>query len=65
MLTIEPGIYFIDSLLHELRAGPAGADVNWDRVERCRRFGGIRIEDNVVVTDGGADNLTRAVFGES
>lgn len=65
VLTIEPGIYFVDSLLHELRAGPAGADVNWDRVERFRRFGGIRIEDNVVVTAGGADNLTRAVFGES
>ena len=62
VLTIEPGIYFIDSQLNKLRNSPAGANVNWDQVERFRKFGGIRIEDNVVVTADGADNLTRAAF---
>lgn len=61
-LTIEPGIYFIDSLLTELRASPQGADVNWSRVDALRPFGGIRIEDNLVVEAGGSENLTRDAF---
>lgn len=62
-LTIEPGIYFIDSLLEELHAQDAGADVNWNRVAELHSFGGIRIEDNLLVTDGGSENLTRLAFG--
>lgn len=60
--TIEPGLYFIPMLLDELRDGPAGSDVNWDRVEHFAPFGGIRIEDNVVVTGDGVRNLTREAF---
>ncbi len=62
VLTIEPGIYFIDSLLEKLRAGDAGADVDWGQIESLKRFGGIRIEDNVVVRADGPENLTRAAF---
>jgi len=62
VLTIEPGIYFIDTLLQRLQSSPAGADVNWDRVRRFSKFGGIRIEDNVVVTDARPKNLTREAF---
>lgn len=61
-LTIEPGIYFIDSLLAALRQREASADVNWDRVADLSVFGGIRIEDNLLVTDSGSENLTRAAF---
>ncbi|MGI9330864.1 MAG: Xaa-Pro dipeptidase [Gammaproteobacteria bacterium] len=61
-LTIEPGLYFIESLLQELRDEPAGAEVNWDRVETLMPLGGIRIEDNVRVTANGAENLTRDAF---
>jgi Xaa-Pro dipeptidase len=61
-LTIEPGLYFIESLLQELRADPAGAEVNWDRVEALLPLGGIRIEDNLLVTADGAENLTRDAF---
>ena len=64
VLTIEPGIYFIDSLLNKLRSEPAGKDVNWDKLERLHKFGGIRIEDNVVVTKAGGLNMTRAAFAE-
>lgn len=63
VVTIEPGVYFIGSLLARLRAGPASGAVNWDRVERLRKFGGIRIEDDVLVTDSGAENLTRPLLG--
>jgi len=62
VLTIEPGIYFIESLLAKLRTDAAGKDVDWDKVDRLMKFGGIRIEDNVVVRDGEPENLTRAAF---
>ena len=62
VVTIEPGLYFIDMLLDELRANPAAKDVDWARVDAFRPYGGIRIEDDVVCTDGAPENLTRAAF---
>ena len=60
--TIEPGLYFIDMLLAELRQKPAAKDVAWDKVDAFRKYGGIRIEDDVVCTDGDPENLTRDAF---
>ncbi len=60
--TIEPGLYFIDMLLAELKQKPAAKDVAWDKVDAFRRYGGIRIEDDVVCTDGDPENLTRDAF---
>jgi len=62
VLTIEPGIYFIDMLLAELKHKPAAKDVVWDKVDAFRRYGGIRIEDDVVCTAGTPENLTRDAF---
>jgi len=62
VMTIEPGIYFIDMLLAELKNRPQASDVNWDKVDRFRQYGGIRIEDDVACTDGAAENLTRDAF---
>ena len=62
VVTVEPGLYFIDSLLQRLRAGPHGARVDWKLVDALRPCGGIRIEDNVVVRADGAENLTRTAF---
>jgi len=62
VVTVEPGLYFIDSLLARLRAGAHSAQVDWLLVEKLRRYGGIRIEDNVAVTAAGGENLTRAAF---
>jgi Xaa-Pro dipeptidase len=62
VLTIEPGLYFIGPLLADLQQRPEGKDVDWARVDQFRRFGGIRIEDNVCVTEGEPENLTRAAF---
>ena len=62
VFTVEPGLYFIPMLLDALRESEAGADVNWNKVDALRPCGGIRIEDNVVVTSDGADNLTRPAF---
>jgi len=60
--TIEPGLYFIDMLIAELKNKPQARDVNWDKVDAFRRYGGIRIEDDVVCTDGEPENLTRDAF---
>ena len=57
--TIEPGIYFIDSLLQPLR-GRAGID--WKLVDALALLGGVRIEDDLVVTATGTRNLTREVL---
>ncbi|MBP1473889.1 Xaa-Pro dipeptidase [Frateuria sp. MAH-13] len=62
VVTIEPGLYFIDMLLDELRANPAAKDVDWARVDAFRPYGGIRIEDDVVCSDGAPENLTRDAF---
>ena len=59
VFTIEPGIYFIDMLLQELENSPHRNAVNWARVEHYKKFGGIRIEDNVWVSEHGTINLTR------
>jgi len=64
VLTIEPGLYFIDSLLERWRREGDPAMVNWDRVTALAPCGGIRIEDNVLVTETGCENLTRRAFAE-
>ncbi|MGY0620501.1 Xaa-Pro dipeptidase [Lysobacter sp. A378] len=62
VMTIEPGIYFVDMLLDEVKKGPQAKSVNWDKVAAFRPYGGIRIEDDVVCTDGDPINLTREDF---
>jgi len=64
-VTIEPGLYFIDMLLEELRAKGLGDAVDWDRVAAFRPYGGIRIEDDVVCTEGAPLNLTREAFADA
>jgi Xaa-Pro dipeptidase len=64
VLTIEPGFYFIDSLLENWKEQGDASAVNWDVVQKLAPFGGIRIEVNVAVTDSGSNNLTRTAFAE-
>jgi Xaa-Pro dipeptidase len=61
-VTIEPGLYFIPTLLQALRAGPHAAAINWPAIEALLPCGGIRIEDDVVCTEGAPHNLTREAF---
>ena len=62
VVTIEPGLYFIDMLLDEARDSAHGRHINWRRVEEFRPYGGIRVEDNVACTAGESENLTRNAF---
>lgn len=62
VLTIEPGLYFIEPLLRQWREHGDGGAIAWDKVEALAPYGGIRIEDNMVVTDAAPRNLTREAF---
>jgi Xaa-Pro dipeptidase len=59
VFTIEPGLYFIDSLLANLASSEHAKAVNWQKVDDFRKFGGIRIEDNIIVHTGHNENMTR------
>lgn len=65
VITIEPGIYFIKSLLDELRATEDRIHINWELISKLASYGGIRIEDDIVVLDEGFENLTRNAFNEA
>ncbi len=62
VVTIEPGIYFIDSLLLKLRASEHTNQIDWKQIEHLRQFGGVRIEDDVHCTDAAPENMTRDAF---
>ncbi|GKW18002.1 Xaa-Pro dipeptidase [Pectobacterium carotovorum subsp. carotovorum] len=59
VMTIEPGIYFIESLLASWREGELSQHVDWQKIEALKPFGGIRIEDNIVIHEGRVENMTR------
>ena len=59
VLTIEPGLYIIDSLLDGLKQDNRQSQINWKMVDQLRPFGGIRIEDNVIVHIDRNENITR------
>ena len=62
VMTVEPGIYFIPALLQDPTLRERHRDaVRWDRVDGLMDFGGIRIEDDVLVTAGDPEILTAAI----
>ncbi len=62
VVTIEPGIYFIDLLLGQAQRNGLGRYIDWTLVERLKPCGGVRIEDDVACTPGAPENLTRDAF---
>lgn len=62
VVTVEPGLYFIPALLNDPARRTRFRDcVNWPLVEQHLHLGGVRIEDNIVVTAGEPENLTAAI----
>ena len=62
VVTIEPGLYFIPTLLKKLKDTKHARHVDWDVVEHFLPFGGVRIEDEVHCTEGASENITRDAF---
>lgn len=62
LMTVEPGVYFIDALISDPTVREKFSDqINWSEVEKWRDFGGVRIEDDILVTATGHENLTAVV----
>jgi Xaa-Pro aminopeptidase len=62
VLTVEPGIYFIPQLIDQWRAaGEHSEFLVWDEIEKFKDFGGIRIEDDYLITADGGQLLGRPV----
>ncbi len=59
VFTVEPGLYFIPMLLRPFRENGHSALFNWPLIDELTPCGGIRIEDNLLVTANGHRNLTR------
>ena len=58
-MTCEPGIYFVDGLLQPAYEDSYLKDfLVRDEIERFKEVGGVRIEDNIAITEDGAENLT-------
>jgi Xaa-Pro aminopeptidase len=62
VVTVEPGLYFIPPLLNDpARRERYGDCVNWPLVDTHLDLGGVRIEDNILVTDGSPEILTPGI----
>jgi len=60
VLTVEPGVYFIDPLLDKAIADDKQKQfINVDKVNEFRGIGGVRLEDDVIVTADGIENMTK------
>lgn len=59
VVTIEPGLYFIPALLKKAFEDEAKSQfLNADKLQAYFEFGGVRIEDNVIITEDGCENMT-------
>jgi len=62
VMTIEPGIYFVPALLNDAGRRKRYPDcVNWEKATSLIGLGGIRLEDNVLITKDGRENLTAGI----
>ncbi len=62
VVTNEPGIYFIPALIDKWQNENINSDfINFDKVNKYRNFGGIRLEDNILVTGTGSELIGKRV----
>lgn len=63
LVTVEPGVYFINMLLVPHRTGADKNLFRWSLIDDLIMYGGVRIEDDVLITASGHRNLTREILG--
>ena len=64
-ITVEPGIYFIPELFNQWKKEKKHSHlINYDKFETYMDFGGIRIEDNILITDSGSKDLSSFIIKE-
>ncbi|GAB1452513.1 aminopeptidase P family protein [Draconibacterium sp.] len=62
VITNEPGIYFIPALIDKWKNEKINAGfINFDKVNEYRNFGGIRLEDDILVTETGSEIIGERV----
>ncbi|MEL6717497.1 MAG: M24 family metallopeptidase, partial [Bacteroidota bacterium] len=62
VITVEPGIYFIPELIQRWKEEKKHQDfINYEKLEHYLNFGGIRIEDNVLITEEGSRILGKRI----
>jgi Xaa-Pro aminopeptidase len=62
VMTVEPGCYFIPALIDIWKKEKKHSDfINYDKVDAYRDFGGIRIEDDILITENGCRVLGKAI----
>lgn len=62
LITVEPGCYFISALLNQPDVQKRYKDlVDFSRLESWMEIGGVRIEDDILITDGMPRNLTEII----
>lgn len=64
VVTVEPGLYFSSLALDNARKQPYAKYIDFDVAEKYVHIGGVRIEDDILVTATGYENLTTAPKGE-
>ncbi|KAI8885163.1 hypothetical protein K501DRAFT_246563 [Backusella circina FSU 941] len=61
VVTVEPGVYFCDFLIDPVLNDPkTGQYINKEALNKYKSVGGVRIEDNILITEQGYVNLTTA-----
>ena len=62
LITVEPGCYFIPALLESAKTRDKYPDeIDWTEIEKWKGIGGVRIEDNILITAEGNRNLTKEI----
>jgi Xaa-Pro aminopeptidase len=63
VLTVEPGLYFIPELIDEWTAANKHSEfINYDKVQAFKTFGGIRIEEDFLITEDGSRLLGKPLY---